>query len=113
MRIRPPWSLLRLHRRSSNRNSPWLKLERSWRSKRLGRRAEGRHQHCRQPALNGAFPFAFLPAGPTVPLTFVFIDPATGARLAGPPIGAVRYEQSASPDIPGSFTLVGVSTDAT
>jgi hypothetical protein len=66
-----------------------------------------------QDFLNGVFPYLFLSNGSTAKLTFSFIDPATGLPTTGTSIGSVVYEQSQTPDIPDSFTMVGMSTDAT
>jgi hypothetical protein len=64
-----------------------------------------------QPFLGGFAPSAFLGAGFSATLTFEFIDPGSGLPAAGPAIGSVLYEESATPDVPGSFTPLGTSFD--
>jgi hypothetical protein len=62
--------------------------------------------------LNGQEPAALVTVGSINELTYMFVDPLTLEPTTGPAISSVFYEYSPTPDVPGSFTPLGTSTDA-
>ena len=62
--------------------------------------------------LNGQEPAVLVTVGSINQLTFMFVDPLTLEPTTGPEISSVFYEYSHTPDVPGSFTPLGTSTDA-
>jgi hypothetical protein len=65
-----------------------------------------------QPLIGGSYPTAGLLPGATTTLAFDYVDTATGLPTGGPPISYVLYEASVDPGTPGSFVVLGSSSDA-